>query len=134
MLDRELSRLYALALVAIARADGEIGPDEGVRLQERIAARCQGTLLLEDLLLDSIQPADLAAAIQAGPFRGSNMPADQLGEMLLNDGLAVVLAKGHATNGEAHAILRFIRVLGCADEVVGALSGKLARWLPDEHP
>ena len=46
MLDLALGRLFAQALVAIARADDEIGPEEGQRLEQRIALRVAGPISL----------------------------------------------------------------------------------------
>ena len=38
-LDDELGQLYGQALLAIAKVDGEIGPEEGAKLRELVAAR-----------------------------------------------------------------------------------------------
>jgi hypothetical protein len=127
--DPELAQLYGRALVAIARADTEITLEEGMRLQQRLTDRCEVPLRIEDLLFErTLQPEELRATGN-DPFRGSAHPA-QLVEWLVADGLAVVLAKGHVTQREAHALWRFADALGASRDDFRRLTSSASRWFP----
>jgi hypothetical protein len=113
--DRELGVLYARALVAIARADHAIESEEGERLAERISMRCGMPFRIEDLLLEPpLSPEQLADQLAArdGPFRSTVTSPRQLAEALVTDGMAIILAKGHATEAEADRLWRFADALG----------------------
>ena len=126
--DRELAQLYARALVAVARADTEIGIEEGSRLQQRIEERCEVPLRIEDLLFEAtITPDELRDYASGGPFRGAAHPA-QLAEWLVSDGLSVVLAKGHVTQQEANVLWRFADALGVSREDFRRLTASASRW------
>jgi hypothetical protein len=128
--DRELAQLYALALVAIARADTEIGFEEGLRLQQRIGDRCEVPLRIEDLLFEpTLSPEQLRDYASGGPFRGAAAPA-QLAEWLVADGMSVVLAKGHVTQREANVLWRFADALGVSREDFRRLTSAASRWFP----
>lgn len=132
MLEGGLVQLYARALVAIARADEEIGRDEGLALQERIDARSGQAIPLDDLLLtEPLDPAQLADAVRgsAGPFREARTHPAELARMLVSDGVAVVMAKGHVSEHEAQQIIRFATALGCTLAEVRAMSEQLAPWI-----
>jgi hypothetical protein len=131
--DRELAALYARALVAIARTDDEINFEEGLRLQQCIADRCEVPLRIDDLLVEPpLSPAQLADYLRSGsgPFRGSSHPA-QLAEWLVLDGLSVILAKGHMSEREATLLARFAESLGVSREEFRRLTAHAARWFPD---
>lgn len=126
-------QLYARALVAIARADEQIGLEEGLRLQQRIDARSGQTMPLDDLLLaEPLDPAQLAETLRhsGGPFRDGGMHPGELARMIVLDGIAVVLAKGYISEAEARTIVRFATALGCTLEEVRQMSDRLAPWLP----
>jgi tellurite resistance protein len=126
LLNDDLKLLYARALVSIARADGLIDADEGDRLRQRILERSQ--LDLEDILLEhSLLPAELAEALQGGPFRGVAVRGDELARLLVEDGLYVALAKGHITSEEAARLWRYGTALGLSDEELRTLT---AGWIP----
>ena len=104
MLDIALGRLFAQALVAIARADDEISPEEGVRLQQQIALRVAAPISLDDLLLaEPLEPHRLAEAVRgsSGPFRHVGVHPGELAAMIISDGIAVVIAKGYVSEAEA---------------------------------
>lgn len=131
--DRELAALYARALVAIARTDEEINFEEGLRLQQCIADRCEVPLRIDDILVEPpLSPAQLAEYLRggAGPFRGSSHPV-QLAEWLVLDGLSVILAKGHMSEREAALLSRFAEALGVSREEFRRLTAHAARWFPD---
>jgi hypothetical protein len=131
--DRELAALYARALVAIARTDDEINFEEGLRLQQCIADRCEVPLRIDDLLVEPpLSPAQLADYLGSGngPFRGSAHPV-QLAEWLVLDGLSVILAKGHMSEREAALLARFADALGVSREEFRRLTAHAARWFPD---
>ena len=131
--DRELATLYARALVAIARTDGDIAFEEGLRLQQCIADRCEVPLRIDDVLGEpTLSPAQLAEYLSAGggPFRGSAHPA-QLAEWIVTDGLSVILAKGHMSAQEAVLLSRFAATLGVSPEDFRRLTSSARRWFPD---
>jgi hypothetical protein len=131
-LDAGLGHLFARALVAIARADDEIGPEEGLRLQQRIALRVAGPISLDDLLLaEPLEPHRLAESLGtvAGPFRSAALPPGELAAMIVRDGIAVVLAKGYVSEAEARVIMRFASALGCPLDQIRALCNRAAPWL-----
>ena len=128
--DPELAQLYARALVAIARADTEIGLEEGMRLSERIRERCETPLRLEDLLFEpTLHAEQLRDYSSGGPFRGAAHPA-QLAEWLVVDGLFVILAKGHVTQREANALWRFADALGVSRDDFRRLTASASAWFP----
>jgi uncharacterized membrane protein YebE (DUF533 family) len=130
--DHHIAHLYAQALVAIARADGEIGLEEGSRLQQKIELRSGRPANLDDLLLsEALAPEELAAALRetTGPFRhGGGMHPGELAQVIVTDAIAVVLAKGHVSEEEAQTIVQFATALGCTMEEVRKMSGHLAPW------
>jgi len=130
ILDRALGQLHARALVAIARADDQIGLEEGARLQQRIEQRLGGPVALDDLLLaEPLEPHRLAESLRgAEPFRHATLhPGDAV--MIITDGIAVVLAKGYVSEAEAHEIVRFARALGCPRDQVSQMFSRVAPWL-----
>jgi hypothetical protein len=130
--DTALGQLFARALVAIARADDQIGLEEGQRLQQRIALRVGGPIPLDDLLLaEPLEPHRLAESLRvsAAPFRHTAVHPSELAVMLITDGIEVVLAKGYVSEAEAHQIVRFASALGCSLDQVRALCRGAAPWL-----
>ncbi|HEU4726458.1 MAG TPA: hypothetical protein VFT22_01155 [Kofleriaceae bacterium] len=132
MLDITLGHLFARALVAIARADDQIGLEEGLRLQQRIERRTGGPVSLDDLLLaEPLEPHRLAESLRgaAGPFRNAGIHPGELALMIMTDGIAVVLAKGYVSEAEAGQIVRFASALGCSGDEIRAMCGRVAPWL-----
>lgn len=132
MLDSALGHLFARALVAIARADDQIGLEEGLRLQQRIELRTGGPISLPDLLLaEPLEPHRLAESLRgsAGPFRNAGVHPGELALMIVTDGIAVVLAKGYVSEAEASQIVRFASALGCSLDEVRAMCSRVAPWL-----
>jgi hypothetical protein len=132
MLDSALGHLFARALVAIARADDQIGLEEGLRLQQRIERRIGGPVSLDDLLLaEPLEPHRLAESLRgsAGPFRNAGVHPGELALMIITDGIAVVLAKGYVSEAEAREIVRFASALGCSLDEVRAMCSRVAPWL-----
>jgi len=124
--DEDLKRLYARALVSIARADGHIDADEGERLRERLDSRCN--LDVADVLLEpSLHPDDLASSLQGGPFRGTAVRPDEVARLLVEDGLYIALAKGHITEEEGGRLWRYATALGLSEDELRRLTG---RWIP----
>jgi len=131
--DRELGLLYARVLVAIARSDQEIEREEGMRLVDRIERRCTIPLRLEDLLLEpplSPEQFHLQLSTHDGPFRGASLQPRELASVLVEDGVAIMLAKGHATEAEADRLWRFAEVLGLTSEEFRQLTVAVAPWFP----
>lgn len=127
-----MGQLFARALVAIARADDQIGLEEGLRLQQRIERRTGGPISLPDLLLaEPLEPHRLAESLRgsAGPFRNAGVHPGELALMIITDGIAVVLAKGYVSEAEAREIVRFAAALGCSLDEVRAMCSRVAPWL-----
>jgi hypothetical protein len=131
-LDLGLVQLYARAVLAIARADHELGLEEGLRIERLFEDRSGGPISLDDLLLaEPLDPAELVAMMRAhaGPFRGSVVHPGELAAMIVTDGIAVVLAKGYVSEAEARELLRFAVALGCSVDEVRAMSSHLTPFL-----
>ena len=127
-----MGQLYARALVAIARADDQIGLEEGLRLQQRIALRVRSPLSIDELLLaEPLEPHRLAESLRgsAGPFRTAGIHPGELALMIVTDGIAVVLAKGYVSEAEASEIVRFASALGCSLDEIRAMCSRVAPWL-----
>jgi hypothetical protein len=130
--DNALGQLFARALVAIARADDQIGLEEGVRLEQRIALRVGGPIPLDDLLLaEPLEPHRLAESLRGSPtpFRHVTVHPSELAVMIITDGIEVVLAKGYVSEAEAREIVRFASALGCSLDQVRALCSRAAPWV-----
>ncbi|HEX4416895.1 MAG TPA: hypothetical protein VH165_03305 [Kofleriaceae bacterium] len=129
--DVAIGQLFARALIAIARADDQIGFEEGVRLQQRIEARTGAPVSLDDLLLaDALHPNALARSLSAAdPFRETGMHPRELAAMIVADGIAVVLAKGYVAETEAGEIVRFASALGCTGDEIRTMLARVAPWL-----
>lgn len=132
ILDETAAHLYARALVAIARVDGEIGLEEGSRLQQKIETRSGQPAELDALLLaEALDPDQLAEHLRASssPFRGGGgLHPGELAAMIVSDAISVVLAKGHVSEEEAQQIVRFATALGCTLDEVRAMSAHLGPW------
>jgi hypothetical protein len=127
-LDIGLAHIYARAVLAIARADHELGLEEGLRIVRLLEDRSGRPVSLDDLLLeDSLDPGELVAMIRlsGGPFRGNCVHPGELASMIVIDSIAVVLAKGYVSEAEARELLRFAVALGCSVEEVRSMSAHL---------
>ena len=127
-LDIGLAQIYARAVLAIARADHELGLEEGLRIVRLLEERSGHPVSLDDLLLDDpLDPAELVAMLraQSGPFRGSGVHPGELAAMIVLDSIAVLLAKGYVSEAEARELLRFAVALGCNVEDVRKMSAHL---------
>lgn len=128
-LDIGLAHIYARAVLAIARADHELGLEEGLRIVRLLEDRSGRPVSLDDLLLEeSLDPAELVAMMRqtSGPFRGNCVHPGELAAMIVNDSIAVVLAKGYVSEAEARELLRFAVALGCSVEEVRGMSAHLS--------
>jgi hypothetical protein len=127
-LDIGLAHIYARAVLAIARADHELGLEEGLRIVRLLEDRSGRPVALDDLLLDDpLEPGELVAMLRttSGPFRGNCVHPGELAAMIVIDSIAVVLAKGYVSEAEARELLRFAVALGCNVEEVRAMSAHL---------
>lgn len=130
-LDIGLAHVYARAVVAIARADHELGLEEGLRLVRLLEDRSGRPVALDDLLLEEpLEPAELVQMMRMnnGPFRSNCVHPGELAAMIVMDAIAVVLAKGYVSEAEARELLRFAGALGCSVEQVRAMSGHLTAF------
>jgi tellurite resistance protein len=128
----DLAQLYAQALVAIARADDELGLEEGMRLQQKMDARLVVPIAIDDLLLaEPLDPAALGEIVGAGggPFRGGSLHPGELARLIVVDSVEVVLAKGHITEEEATVMIQFATALGCTLAEVRSMTVHLSPWL-----
>lgn len=127
-LDIGLAHIYGRAVLAIARADNELGLEEGLRIVRLLEDRSGQPVSLDDLLLEyPLDPAELVAMIRAnsGPFRGNGVHPGELAQMIVLDSITVVLAKGYVADAEARELLRFAVALGCTVEEVREMSAHL---------
>lgn len=123
-LDDETATLYAGALHAIARADGEVHPMESALLQKLVAAHSAIEVDPEMLFFDPVTAESFAAALRK---RRANLR--EIGLALASDAVALSNADGDLNGQEAHAILRFLRALGCTAQEVHAVTDELDEWI-----
>ena len=126
-LEPKLGQAYAQALLAIARVDGEITPEEATRVRELVARRSDVEVNFEASFFDKQTPETLADAVKrAGP---TVVEPRELGRALVSDAVIVAAADGDLQGTEAQAILRFARALGCTAQDVAAETSQLNAWL-----
>jgi len=123
-LNDQVGQAYAQALLAIARVDREVNPEEAHRVRELVASRSPVAVDFEASFFERLTPEALAAAAKAG-----NVAARELGLALVADGVALATADGDLNSVEAHAILRFAHALGCTSADIGAVTHELDEWL-----
>jgi hypothetical protein len=121
--DPEMALVYARALVAVARGDHEISVEEAAVLQARLAARCGEAVALDDVLLARrLDPGELMVGHGDGPFRSTAVDPRALALMLVEDGLAIIDAKGGGTSGEIATLRHFASALGLTAEELRQLA------------
>ena len=114
--DRALADAYGRAVLAVIRADDDIGLEESLRLQARLRQRLGDAFDLETLLLaPPITATELAHHAGGDPFRAGGVHPGALAAALVADCLAIALAKGDVDEREARALIAFARALGLAD-------------------
>jgi tellurite resistance protein len=123
-LDDNLAQLYAQALIAVARVDGEIGADEGARLRTLVAAHTSVEIDYEQSFFHKMTADELAAAVRA-----ANLDPREVGRALVSDAAALSLADGDLNGGEAQAILRYAHALGCTNDDIRSATNMLDAWL-----
>jgi tellurite resistance protein len=123
-LDDQVGQAYAQALLAIARVDREVSPEESARVRELVAKRTAVEVDFEESFFDKMTPQRLANAAREG-----NVPALELGLALLEDGVNLATTDGDLNAVEAAAILRFARALGCRDIDIGGVTKQLDEFL-----
>src|SRR3954471_3287612 len=105
--DDDLAQVYGRALIAIARADGEIDAEEGERLERVLQTRTRQPVSLEDLLFEpSLRAEELVAMLEGNPFRGNGFHPRDIGRLLIADAVQVAFARDGITNGEELLLLR----------------------------
>ena len=127
--DPELSQFYARALLAVARADGEIDAGQGARLERVLSARLNSPVSFADLLLDKpLRTAEVDAIIDGaeysmGPFRGTQIvDREELGAMFIQDALVVV---GESLDVKSEAMLvRIARAFGLKPPTIAKALGR----------
>lgn len=120
-MDAEVAQLYAGALEAIARVDGEVNPEESSHMRDLLAKRTTAAIDFESLFFEKTTPDKLAAKVPPGEARA-------VGRMLVADAVALATADGDLNGAEAQAIIRFARALGCTAEDVGSVTKELDEW------
>src|SRR5947208_1566732 len=98
-LDDELGQLYGQALLAIAHVDGEVGPEEGAKLRELVAARTSAEVDLEAGFFHKITSDELGMAFRKsgqGAYRDAGTPvnARELARALVHDAVALAGSDG----------------------------------------
>jgi tellurite resistance protein len=103
-------------LLAVARADGIVKPEEMLSLRAG-AVELGLTMPAEDdfLLAEDVTPAGLGTAIGASAaFRGEASSPDDIGQAFLEAGLRLALADGELVTEEVEILREFARALGVA--------------------
>jgi tellurite resistance protein len=117
VVSEDVAQALVGALLAIARADGELNNDEIAALR-RVAAELCGVRIVDEqlLLVDDVSPDDLAALLAGGdgPYRGMRGDAGTggLGPAFTRAAIQIALADGDVSEVEAALIVRFARGLG----------------------
>jgi hypothetical protein len=122
-LPAELGQVYAQALLAIARVDREVQPEEAARVRELVARRSTVEVDFEASFFGKLAPEKLGEAAKA-----AGVDPVQLGRALVADGVELATTDGDLNSVEAHAILRYARAL-CSDGDIGAVTHELDEWL-----
>jgi tellurite resistance protein len=124
VLNEQLGQAYAQALLAIARVDREVTPEESSRVRELVAKRTPVEVDVEASFFEKMTPEKLAAAAREAKADGR-----ELGKMLVGDAVALATTDGDLNSVEAQAILRFARALGCSDPDVRSQTNELDDYL-----
>jgi tellurite resistance protein len=117
-----VAQLFAGALEAVARVDGEITPEESARMRDLVARRTSADIDYEAMFFEKITPEKLAAGAGSVDRRA-------LGRALVADAVVLATADGDLNGAEAQAILRYARALGCTRDDVAAETRELDEWL-----
>ena len=133
-LDDELGQLYGQALLAIAHIDGAVGPEEGARLRELVAARTPVEVDLEAGFFHKMTSDELGMAFRKsgqGAYRDAGTPvtAVEFARAFVHDAVALASSDGELNSKEAEAILRFARALGATSADIRAETDALDEWL-----
>lgn len=118
ILPEELAKPFVGGLLTIARADGEVNPEEASELQA-IISELSGPfeIDLESLMFSHVNATDLADAIigkdRHGPFRGganASSPAEIAGAFM-KAARRIANADGEVNSQESAALRAFARAL-----------------------
>jgi tellurite resistance protein len=125
-LDVALAQVYAQGLIAVARVDGEIGPEEGALLRKLVSERASGEIEIdhEASFFHKVTADDLAAA-----FRTAGVDTHEVGRAFTSDAVQLALVDGDLNGGEAQSILRYARALGCTDDDIRKATRELDGYL-----
>lgn len=121
-LSDQVGQAYAQALLAIARVDREVSPEESSRVRELVAARSSVAIDFEASFFEKMTPEVLARAVPE---------ADRLAvaRLLIADGVRLATIDGDLNSAEAHSILRFAHALGCTDMDITGVTRELDEFL-----
>jgi tellurite resistance protein len=123
-LDAELAQLYAQALIAVARVDGEIGPEEGELLRKLVSAHTSVEVDYEQSFFHKMTADELATAVRA-----TKLDPREVGRAFVSDASSLSLADGELNGGEAQAILRYAHALDCTNDDIRAATHHLDEYL-----
>lgn len=121
-MDDQLAQAYAQALLAIARVDREVSPEESSRVRELVAARSKIEIDFEASFFEKMTPEGLAKAANLANKL-------EVARMLIADAVALATTDGDLNSAEAHAILRFARALGATDVHITGVTRELDEYL-----
>jgi len=121
-MNEALGQVYAQALLAIARVDREISPEESSRVRELVAARSTVTVDFEASFFEKMTPERLANEVP----KPDHVTFAQL---LIADGVSLATVDGDLNSAEANAILRFARTLGCSAFEISSVTRQLDEYL-----
>ena len=118
----QVGQAYAQALLALARVDREVSPEESSRVRDLVASRSSVTVDFEASFFDKMTPEALARVIPEGDRL-------EVARLLLADGVTLATTDGDLNSAEAHSILRFARALGCTDMDITGVTRELDEFL-----
>lgn len=123
-MDDSMGQAYAQALLAIARVDREVSPEESARVRELVAERSPVAVDFEASFFEKMTPEALRKAVEDSKADGKAIAAQ-----LIVDGIRLATTDGDLNSVEAHAILRFARALGYSDIDITGVTHELDEYL-----
>lgn len=130
-LEPQHEELYVRALLAIARADGEIDAEEGERVDAVVRRRFPSIVVAELLFERTVRTEDVVKGLgvtEGGPYRNTALEPLELGRMFTSDALDIVADGDGLSSAEESALLRFAPLFGMpVAELRQAMAGRVTR-------
>lgn len=124
VLNDQLGQAYAQALLAIARVDREVSPEESARVRELVSERSPIAVDFEASFFERMTPEKLAQAVDE-----AKADPKEVARQLLADAVSLATTDGDLNSAEARTILHFARALGCNDMDITGVTRELDEFL-----